>query len=184
MEQCNLRQEVILLIASIPLQKFLNLLGNQYGFRRLSLSARDVNGNTSIHPSVLDISSQDQKMNLLDDPFGKRLFILHELRNEVESLFVADDIKMVFQGLLVDGQSTEDEIRFLKGQSVAFDGIGIVGVFDGELFVQRFDFVWCKRVERVKFMFQFGYGRKNSFCGFSAVGRLFGVARNLPCFAL
>ena len=92
-------------------------------------------------------------MNLLDDPFGKRLFILHELRNEVESLFVADDIKMVFQGLLVDGQSTEDEIRFLKGQGVAFDGIGIVGVFDGKLIIQGLDFAWIERRKQIEFLF-------------------------------
>lgn len=135
MEQCNFRKKVILIVRLIPFEKLLDFLGNQHGLCRLSLSTGDVDWNAAVHPSMLDVSSQNQEMNLLDNPFGKRLFVLHESGDEVESVFMSDDVEMVFQRLLVDSQPTQDEIRFMESKSVTLYGIGVVSVFDGELVV-------------------------------------------------
>ena len=83
-------------------------------------------------------------MYLLNDAFSHRSLFLYQFADEVKGFFVADCLQMIFKRLLTNGQPSQNQIGFAKGQRITFNRIGIVRIFYNKLFPKSFNFALCQ----------------------------------------
>ena len=81
-------------------------------------------------------------VNLLDYPFAEWNIVTHKLTDIIKGFLVTDCLHVILERLLVNGQTPENKVSFTQGQRIAFNSIGVVGVFNGELFIQAFQFAF------------------------------------------
>ena len=91
---------------------------------------------------------------------------------------------MILQRFLVDGQATQNHVGFPESQSVALDGIGVVGVLHNEFFRQPCHFALGQGTAGIQFSLLPVDHIQQTFSGAeTAIGRLHGICRDLPATA-
>ena len=105
--------------------------------RRRMERAEDTDRNVSIFAAVFPVVHQDEGMDRLDRFFCQWRIMRCQVDDVIESVLEADDVEMVAQGLFGNGNAfLQDKSRLTKGEGVAFDGVGVVGIFNEEFLTE------------------------------------------------
>ena len=91
-------------------------------------------------------------VNGLDLPFRERVVI--QVFDKEDGVAVVDGLDVLTQGLAADGEAFKDDLGFLEG--VAFDGVGVVGPAEDEVFVEVGGDFWREGAVGVEELFEGG----------------------------
>ena len=103
------------------------------------LGSRNANWNAAIHATVIFLIRQNQIMDFLYDALRHRCIVLDKHTHKIKCFFVPNSFHMILKRLLVNGQSAKYHISLTQGECIAFDGIGVVGIFNCEFLVESFN---------------------------------------------
>ena len=184
MEPGELRDDVIVVFV-VPKKELLHLRCDEVGLYRFVPRAQDADRDPSIHAAVLLLVCQDERVDLFDDALAQGYVFPYELSDIVEGLLMSDRLHMILQRFLSDRKALQDEIRLPERQRIAFDRVGVIGVLDGKLLIEAFQFSLCQRPPVVQFFFLAVDLRQKALCRAAAPVRRFSrVLRDPPPPAL
>ena len=108
------------------------------------LCPHDTDRDAPVHSPVFLFVGKHEVMYLPDDTFGHRRTVFHQLTYKVKSFLMPHGLHVVFERFPVDSEPSKNHVRFAQSQRIAFYRIGIVGVFNSELFAKAYNFTFSK----------------------------------------
>lgn len=136
MEQCCTLNGVQFFITCKFSNQIFHLFRNKEWIRRYMIGSHDSNRNTAIYTTIIGPVHEYQRMDLLDNAFRKRNVIFYYILYIEKSISMTNYLQVVFQRLLINGDTFQNQSGFLKSQCIAFDGIGVVGIFNEEFLTE------------------------------------------------
>ena len=116
------------------------------------MRTHNTNGNATVNTTVIPFVRKNQIMNLLDNSLADWHIIPYQLTNVVKGFLVAYRLHMVFERFLVYRKASEYKVCFTQSECVAFNGVGIICVFNDEFLVEPCNFSLGQRSSAVKLL--------------------------------
>ena len=90
----------------------------------------------TVEPPILRPVHHHQRVDLFDNGFGERGFVLYKFLYIYKSVAMPHRLQMVFQRLAVNSETRQNQSRLPKRQRIALDRVGIIGVLHQKLITQ------------------------------------------------